>query len=368
MRQTEQYVRQATRGLWGRARRELKTELEGHIAERCQDFRLAGLSAEEAERQTLRELGAPTRVSSGMLDVHTVPALSRAGVLSALLATAVFSALPHGLAQVQSIYHQMENVGPSSYLDFQQLKEAVEKAGGRLSGPADSATVTVPGAPRTSYPLNTAQWPGAALVQDGKTFLNLATLLAGLSNTGADVRVSGWDNPTIQAGQARIILETQDWRVLNDLYAQSLWQSGPQLSAGAAFTRLEPNGNTGEVTFTGAFEPDGIYALIMPTFSDWLFKTPSGEPLANGNILLKSNINQARAGRLDFRIDNDVRSFKLYSSVDAFQLALDPYRDTSKLHKWNAQHPAPVLLLKLSGHFGPDAYSVVLPTSVKKQP
>lgn len=152
------------------------------------------------------------------------------------------------------------------------------------------------------------------------------------------------------------------------MYAQSLWQSGPQLSAGAAFTRLEPNGNTGEVTFTGAFEPDGIYALIMPTFSDWLFKTPSGEPLANGNILLKSNINQARAGRLDFRIDNDVRSFKLYSSVDAFQLALDPYRDTSKLHKWNAQHPAPVLLLKLSGHFGPDAYSVVLPTSVKKQP
>ncbi|QLG13271.1 hypothetical protein HLB42_20260 (plasmid) [Deinococcus sp. D7000] len=368
MNQTEQYVRQATRGLWGRARRELRTELEGHIAERCQEFRLAGLSATEAERQTLRELGAPVQVSRGMLDVYTAPALGKAGVLSALLATAVFSALPQGLAQVQSIYGHAENAGPSSYLEFGQLKEALEKAGGQLNGPADSATVTIPGAPRAGYPLNTAQWPGSTLLQDGKTFLNLGTLLGGLSNTGADVRVSGWNNPTIQAGQARITLETQDWRVLNDLYAQSLWRSGPQLSAGAAFTRLEPNGNTGEVAFAGTFESGGVYALVMAVFGDWSTQTAGGEVLDSGNILLKTNINQAKSGQLDFRIDNDVRNFKLYSSVDAFQLALDPYRDNTKLHQWDAQHPAPVLLLKLSGHFGPDAYSVVAPASVKKQP
>lgn len=83
---------------------------------------------------------------------------------------------------------------------------------------------------------------------------------------------------------------------------------------------------------------------------------------------MKSKINLAKSARLDFRIDYNVRNFKLYSSVDAFQRALDPCRDTSKQHKWDAQHPAPVLLLKLSGKFGPDAHSVVLPTSVKKQP
>ncbi|QFP78525.1 permease prefix domain 1-containing protein [Deinococcus sp. AJ005] len=368
MKQTEQYVRQATRGLWGKARRELKTELEGHIAERCQEFRLAGLSAAEAERQTLRELGAPAQVSGGMLDVHTFPALGKAGVLSALLATAIFSALPQGLAQVQSIYSRSENYGASSYLDFQQLKEAVQKAGGELSGPADSATVTIPGAPRPSYPLNTAQAPSATLTQDGKTYLNLGTFLGGLFNTGADINVGGWNNPTIQAGQARITLETQDWRVLNDLYMRLIRSSGPQLNAGAILSRLEPIGDTGEVAFTGTFAPDGVYALIMPVFGEWFSQTAGGEQLDSGSIVLKTNINQAKAGQLDFRIDNGVQNFKLASSVDEFQLALDPYRDTTKLRQWDAQHPAPVLLLKLSGKFGPDAYTVVSPASVKKQP
>ncbi|MBB5363614.1 hypothetical protein [Deinococcus humi] len=89
---------------------------------------------------------------------------------------------------------------------------------------------------------------------------------------------------------------------------------------------------------------------------------------AAATIVLKSNIHQANAGQLDIRIDNDVRNFKLYSSVDAFRPALDPYLNTSNLHQWDAQHPAPVLLLKLSGHFGADASTVVSPASVKKQP
>ena len=52
---TERYLNAATRGLWGRQRRALKTKLRGHITARVQDFRLGGLSAAEAERQPLRE-------------------------------------------------------------------------------------------------------------------------------------------------------------------------------------------------------------------------------------------------------------------------------------------------------------------------
>ncbi len=189
MKQTEQYVRQATRGLWGRARRELKTELEGHIAERCQEFQLAGLNPQEAERQTLRELGAPVQVSGGMLDVHIFPALGKAGVLSALLATAVFSALPQGLAQVQSIYTSAKGSGPASYLDFEQFKAEIKKAGGEVSGPAQTATITIPGAPRPNYPLNTAQWPGATLNQGNTVYLQADLLINSLLNTGSDLRL-----------------------------------------------------------------------------------------------------------------------------------------------------------------------------------
>ncbi len=194
MKQTEQYVRQATRGLWGRARHELKTELEGHITERCQEFRLSGLNADEAEGQTLRVLGAPVQVSRGMLDVHTVPALGKAGVLSALLSTAVFSALPQGLAQVQSIYGSFPNTGPTSYLDFGQLKAAIEKAGGKVSGSAKNATFSLPGASPMSS-ITDYQWPGVSLVQGGKSYYRTDALLYSLAMNRTDLRLRGCLKP-----------------------------------------------------------------------------------------------------------------------------------------------------------------------------
>ncbi|WP_237724955.1 permease prefix domain 1-containing protein, partial [Deinococcus alpinitundrae] len=144
----------------------MRTELAGHLNERVAEFRLGGLSVEEAEQRTLRELGAPERVSGGMLGVHTLPALGKAGALSVLLATALLTALPQGLAQVKGIYGSIPNIGQASYLNFEQLKAAIEKAGGELSGKPDDAFLTVPGAPRSHYPLNTMKWPRAALVQE----------------------------------------------------------------------------------------------------------------------------------------------------------------------------------------------------------
>jgi len=57
----DRYLKQATRGLWGKARWELRIELQGHINERVAEFRLGGLSQEESEHHALRELGAPER-------------------------------------------------------------------------------------------------------------------------------------------------------------------------------------------------------------------------------------------------------------------------------------------------------------------
>lgn len=59
MNQTAKCVKQATRGLWSRAWRELIADLESHTAGCHQKFRPAGLGEEEGERQTLREEGAP---------------------------------------------------------------------------------------------------------------------------------------------------------------------------------------------------------------------------------------------------------------------------------------------------------------------
>ena len=176
---TERYLNAATHGLWGRHRRALKAELRGHITARVQDFRLGGLSAAEAERQTLRELGAPVRVSSGMLGVYALPALGRAGALSALLMTGLLTVLPQGLAQVGSLYTSPRFVttsagevqfGASSYLDFDQLKKELKKAGVQLQGSIDKPTLIIPGTPRPTQLLEyVSPEYGGSTFQNGRS-------------------------------------------------------------------------------------------------------------------------------------------------------------------------------------------------------
>ncbi len=179
MNDTERYLKAATKGLWGRERSALKAELRGHISARVQEFRLGGLSEAEAERQTLRELGAPVQVSNGMLGVHTLPAFGKAGLLSALLATALLTVVPQGLAQVRAVYavppisvvqDKKVQFGAESYLDFEQLKKELAKAGAQLSGPANRATLVLPGTPRPTQPLElVAPQYGSTLAQNGRT-------------------------------------------------------------------------------------------------------------------------------------------------------------------------------------------------------
>lgn len=57
----EQYVRKATRGLNGQARKDTQAELLDHLTERTRQLTLTGLSPEQARVQAMQELGpAPT--------------------------------------------------------------------------------------------------------------------------------------------------------------------------------------------------------------------------------------------------------------------------------------------------------------------
>ena len=196
---TERYLNAATRGLWGRHRRALKAELRGHITARVQDFRLGGLSAAEAERQTLRELGAPVRVSGGMLGVYALPALGRAGALSALLMTGLLTVLPQGLAQVNGKFLNPDGTQASSYLDFDQLKKELSKVGGTLTGTIQNPFISIPGVPRPNTPLNTMKWPSFSFKQENRQYINASLVVNGLRNTGAEVRLSGWDPIQVHA-------------------------------------------------------------------------------------------------------------------------------------------------------------------------
>lgn len=100
MNDTERYIRQATRGLWGRKRREVAAELRGHIESRRAELLALGLSGPEATRRTLRELGEPTEVRVGMGRVYLLPTMARSGAALGLACALVLAALPNGIAQV----------------------------------------------------------------------------------------------------------------------------------------------------------------------------------------------------------------------------------------------------------------------------
>ena len=309
MNPTERYVRQATRGLWGKARRELRMELQGHIAERCQEFQLSGLGPEEAERQTLRELGAPTQVSGGMVDVYTAPALGKVGVLSALLTTALFSALPQGLAQVQSIYGSFPNTGPTSFLNFGQLKAAIENAGGKVGGSAKKATFTLPGAAPVDG-ITEDQWSGVSLIQDGKSYYRTDALFYSLANNGLDLRLSGWTNPILKAGGTNIHLETDDWQVINSMYTSTLASAGLGHDLKMPYALIERDSLRGQLNFEGEFQKDTVYALVIPKLVSWTGTDAKGKAVG-GFLNLLNTTSQAQVGRVQFQVPPDFKDYKL---------------------------------------------------------
>lgn len=88
---TERYLRRATRGLIGQARRDAVAELRGAIDDKLYRLSLLGLSGEAALDRALKELGSPRQLAGGYAQVHTLPPALRAVVLSLLAGAAIFS-------------------------------------------------------------------------------------------------------------------------------------------------------------------------------------------------------------------------------------------------------------------------------------
>ena len=99
MKEVEQYLKSATRGLWGRKRQEVREELEAHIQERVVAYRIAGLDEEDATERTLRELGHPREVSAGMAKIYTLPTLFETSLLAAAACVLAASLSSSSLAQ-----------------------------------------------------------------------------------------------------------------------------------------------------------------------------------------------------------------------------------------------------------------------------
>lgn len=366
MNDTEMYLRSATRGLWGKERRALRTELQGHIQVRVSELMVAGFSPAEAERQTLRELGAPQQVSRGMAGVYALSTAIKGTVMTSILAFGVLLTVQQGQAQVKGIFGSVPNGGTSAYVNIEQLKQELTKAGGGISSNPDKGymgTLKLPGAPHSPYPMRA--WPGTVLQQDGQDYLDIRVLLGSLMSTGAPLHLSGWKNPKMTAGSATIGIETDDWRVINELYAATVFftNSGMTDFGHIPWRNLDPNGLT-EITIKNSrFKAGHIYALVLPIFTDWYMLDDKGKKTDTGSLNLTFNAVQVdKDGQAKFRIYDTTQPFKLVPDETKFQKMVQPYVNNYAF--WSEKNPAPGLLLELTGNFGPDAYKVLPVTAV----
>ena len=96
----ETFLRQASRGLWGRERQIVRRELESHVRHRANRYEISGSSEIEAIKLAIADLGEAREINAGMKGVYSVPSTIRAGVLTAALATFVFMGAQLSTAQV----------------------------------------------------------------------------------------------------------------------------------------------------------------------------------------------------------------------------------------------------------------------------
>ena len=234
MNDVEQYLRSATRGLWGRKRGEVREELAAHIEERTMAFRLAGLSEEDATERVLSELGHPREVSVGMTKLYTAPWVAGSGILAAAVCAVSVTVASMGMAQSLPISYRWpsENcfkaqqdlsrkcLRDTPWTNITALKENLEPLGVKVSEQKDAVTLSFPDAQPVRLPLrlDPEQFGlgegtlgsfilGEQLREGYYPIYNVVSEIA--RQAGVPVKLEGWENPTLKVGDTAFHLGTE---------------------------------------------------------------------------------------------------------------------------------------------------------------
>lgn len=391
----ERYLRQATRGLWGRKRREVREELEAHLHDRVMAYRIGGLGEAEAVERALAELGSPQEVSVGMTRIYTLPTVMGSGAALAAACVVVVALLPKGAAQALPVIPYWPSVECVEALDAgkggfssgqcfgfddtlwfnqQVLREVLEPQGvtfERVPAPESDEGllgITFPNSTPVYVSLGSSGYyiqneDGSRIeVQPG--YLSLWTLLRAVSlQKDVETRVSGWDSPTVRFSDVSLQIGTKEKPVTGYTFYKSYM-------SGVYFDHLRPdheaitylinprpnakhNSRFGKVSFQKAVlnVPDaarnayGIAIRLDP--AETLENTPSGSGLPDGEVwgeAVSLSVSRADAqGNVSFMIPEGSLHF-----VKAF---------TTKLG------PGAAVLVKLNSS-GTNWYEVVAPESI----
>ena len=232
------YLRKATRGLWGRKKRDVREELATHIEGRVNAHRIGGLDEDTAVQRTLAELGRPGQVSSGMMRLHAGPSLAGLGALLVLVCALTVTLVSRGLAQSLNVTEQLptracigtvqDRVGEAvgeickSYegvlwTTVEALKEVLEPQGAEVKSITGILVLKFPEGNRTAF-VSQRYHPeyelGAEHSYDFEIlpgYLQVWDVLDSIAkDSGLPLEFENWDNLKLRLGSVAFQLGTPD--------------------------------------------------------------------------------------------------------------------------------------------------------------
>jgi hypothetical protein len=238
----EKFLRQASRGLWGRERQTVRRELESHIRHRANRYEVSGSSEQDAIKLAIADLGEAREINSGMKGVYSVPTTIRAGVLTAALATFVFMGVQLSTAQVTGTYqfptpdcieknqatytivdqeYRCNYGNGEFYVSIQSVQMVLEPLGVIFKKLTDrEIIIRFPEGESVTMPTHLGDWQAADKsnklhdlpIING--YIYASTFIEKLFSTHLRASIEGWDNPKITVGKTSFRLGT-DSQIVN---------------------------------------------------------------------------------------------------------------------------------------------------------
>jgi hypothetical protein len=399
----ETYLKQATRGIWGKRKQDAILELRGNIEARTWTLEHQGKTQAEALEIALHELGDARVVNTGMTQVHTMPGMMRNVLLAGLLSSFIVIAFNPGQAQV-TVINASDNDSRTAqfpettdaWISMGSLKANLEAAGIVVNGkpqkpvaakfepleshqpnPTPTLEFTFPGA---KQPTKLQALVGRAISSDGRfdskkkyairnfskdakpgeVYLDIHSLMYVFQDSGLPVSLRGLRNPTVMVGTTNFQVgdDTTPMQAFNTHVglAYQLFVQQMKLNIGSYTSPRWGTSKTYLHVLRVNDKPGSVYALA--TIS------PTGHEITLDVTLLVMN-GQA----LEFL--SEWKTLQFVKTKTGFEQDLKTTKRQGMLAYLNSkqntglgsvQQPANAVLMKLTGFFAPaNRGEVVMP-------
>ncbi len=408
----ETYLKQATRGIWGKRRTDAILELRGNIEARIWTLEHQGKTQAEALEIALQELGDARAVNAGMTQVHTMPNVTRNILLAGLISSVAAVGWTSSTAQIQTVTPSVQNIccqmlptiQQPQFMRLNDLKLQLEQAGvtvrESMQAPVRGTTPTFgdwlyvdPLETRTldlHFPemmdgetVRVQALSGLSVTADGQNpkfvaqedvFIAPESLVDQLRNAKLPMTLEGWHNPTLRIGQTALMIGTQKQPItVANWYSNIVTESvHNDVSNDVTFTW---NQNIPGVTTLGKHvysmrvndRPGTVYGLFMSETNPNQYISTGPKKSAPltwvGYTLARVN----DSGVLQFvdgsaKVIEFVKSFKGITDDLEFLKANKFAADRlNALGYGSAKRPAKAMLVRLTGRLDANTTEIVMP-------